>query len=127
MRVRSPAALHGGEGGGEIMSGAGGEAGVDADRGVEIGVDRAQDRGHRPAGRHPGHVHLAVDDTVLLDDLARDAGDYSWLALPTLLVRSLEPVPALLHIGVLRLRRIGDEESVRLGELVHTRSGREVV
>jgi hypothetical protein len=48
------------------VGGAGGETGVNADRGVQIGVGLTHDRGHRPACRHPGYVH-PVDIDVVLD------------------------------------------------------------
>src|SRR5919112_6407357 len=127
MPVRSPATLHGGKGGGEVLGGAGGETGVDADRGVQIGVSHSHNGGHRSAGRHPGHVYPAVGNVILVDDLARDAGDYGRLSLSTLLVRGLKPVPALLHVGILGLRGIGDKKGMLLGELVHARADREVV
>ena len=100
---------------------------MDADGGVEVGIGRAHDRGHRSPCRHPGYVHPAFGDLVVLYHLARDARDERWLATTTLLVRGLEPVPALLHVGVARLRGIRDEEGVLLGELVHAGARGEVV
>src|ERR671915_418316 len=44
-----------------------------------------------------------------------------------LLVRGLEPVPALLHVGVTCLRGIRDEEGVLLGVFVHAGARSEVV
>jgi hypothetical protein len=44
-----------------------------------------------------------------------------------LLVGGLEPVLALLHVGVARLRGIGDEERVLFGEPVHVGARGEVV
>jgi hypothetical protein len=56
---------------------------MDADRGVEVRICCPHDRGHRPAGRHPGHVHPAGVDVVLAKDLAGDTGDKRRLAAPT--------------------------------------------
>jgi hypothetical protein len=47
--------------------------------------------------------------------------------MPALLVRSLEPVPALVHVGALSLRGVCHEEDVLLGEPVHLGSGGDVV
>ena len=44
-----------------------------------------------------------------------------------LLIARVEPVPAPGGVGRLGLRRIGDEERLLLGEIVHPRAGREVV
>src|SRR3712207_7722014 len=60
-------------------------------RSIEVGVGLAHDRRHRPAGRHPDHVHSAIGDVVLVDYLARDSRDQRRLAAPALLVRNLEP------------------------------------
>jgi hypothetical protein len=78
--------LHGGEDGGEVVGSAGRKPEVDPDRGVQVGVGRPHDRGHRPAGRHPGDVDPAGINAVLTEDLARDAGDDGRLAPPALLV-----------------------------------------
>ena len=73
---------------------------MDADCGVEVGIGRAHDRGHRSSCRHPGYVHPAFGDLVLLYDLPRDARNERRFAPTPLLVRGLEPVPALLHVGL---------------------------
>ena len=60
-------------------------------------------------------------------DLARHAGQQRRFAAAAFLVRVLEPVPAALRIGLLRLRRIQHHEAVRLRHLVHRRAGGEIV
>src|SRR3712207_6768705 len=100
---------------------------MDADCGVELRVGLSHERRHRPTSRHAGHVHSAIGDVVLVDDLARDTGDKRRLAPPALLVRSLKPVPALVYVGALGLRGIGYEEDVFLGEHVHLGPGGDVV
>src|SRR4051812_45673664 len=102
---RSPL-VHRGERGGHVVGGAGGETRMDADRGVEIWVGLGHDRRHRPTSRHASHVYSAIGDVVLVDNLTRDARDQRRLAPPALLVRSLEPVPALVHVGALSLRGV---------------------
>ncbi len=92
---------------------------MNPDRGVEVGIDLPHDRGHRPAGRHPGHVYAVGIDVVLAEDFARDAGDNGWLALAAPLVRGLEPVPSPRAVGGGRLYGIGNEEGVLLGDRVH--------
>ena len=126
-RRRGSAPAHGGEGGGQVARRAAGEAGVHADRGVEVGVGRPHDGGRRAARREPGDVDARRVDRVVAHDLAGDAGDQRGLAPAALLVARVEPVPALLGVGGGRLRRVGDEEAVLLGERVHLGAGGEVV
>jgi hypothetical protein len=64
---------------------------------------------------------------VVAHDLAGDARDQRRFATVALLIAGIEPVPAPLRIGRLRLRRIGDQAAVLLGERVHPRAGGEVV
>src|SRR5918998_123711 len=115
-RVPAAPLSHRGERGGEIVGGAGGETGMDTDRGVVVGVSRAHDRVYCPASGHPGYVHLVGGNMVLADDLAGDAGDERRLSAPALLLGGLEPIPALRAVGAYDLGRIGDEEGVLLGE-----------
>jgi hypothetical protein len=100
---------------------------VDADRGVEVGIGRAHDRSHRSSCRHPSYVHPAFGDLVVVYHLSRDARNERRFAPTALLVRNLEPVPALLHVGVACLSGIRDEECVLLGEFVHAGARSEVV
>ena len=81
-----PPLVHRGERGGHVVSRAGGETRMDADRGVEVGVGLGHDRRHSPTSRHASHIHSAIGDVVLVDDLARDARDQRRLAPPALLV-----------------------------------------
>ena len=60
-------------------------------------------------------------------DRAGDAGDQRRLPALADLVAGREPVPAPLHVGRLRLRRIGDQEGLLLGQGVHPRAGGEIV
>ena len=118
---------HGGEGRRHVARGAAGEAGMHADRGVEIGVGRAHDGRRRAAGREPGDIDAPRVDRVVAHDLAGDAGDQRGLARVALLVARAEPVPALRRVRGRRLRRIDDETGVLFGERVHARAGGEVV
>ena len=123
-----PATLaHGGEGRGHVARGPHRQAGMDADRRVEVGIGRPHDRRRRPAGREPGDVDAPRVDRVLAHDLAGDAGDQRGLAPVAPLVGGAEPVPAALHVRRRVLRRIDDEAGALLGERVHPRAGREVV
>ena len=118
---------HGGERGGEVAGGAAREAGMHADRGVQIGVGHAHDGGGRGSGRQPGDIDAFGIDRVVAHDLPRDAGDQRGLALAMLLVVRAEPVPAFRGVGGGGLGRIGDQAGVLLGERVHPRACGEVV
>ena len=50
---------------GMSLGGTGGETGVHADRGVEVGIGRGHDRGRRPAGREPGDVDPPRVDRIV--------------------------------------------------------------
>src|SRR5215217_8796914 len=121
------ALAHRRERGGHVIGGPRGEPGVYADRRIEVWIGVAKDRCHRPSRRHPGNVNSTFFDLVLVHHLFRDAGDDGRLAPAALLVCGLEPVPASLHVGVPRLRRVGDEERVLLGEPVRAGAPGEVV
>ena len=69
-----------------------------ADRGVEIGVGVAHDRGRRASRRKPRDIDPPRIDRVVAHDLARDSRDQRRLPLIALLVALAEPVPALLHV-----------------------------
>ena len=100
---------------------------MDPDRGVEVGIGAAHDRGGSAAGGEPGDIDAARVDRVVAHDLARDPGDQGRLAAVALLVVRVEPVPALRGVGRAGLRRPGDQAAVLLGERVHARAGGEVV
>ena len=119
--------MHSGEGRRHILGGAGGETGVHADRGVEIGMGGCHDGGSRPAAEEPRNIDPLRVDRVLGHDLSGDARDQRGLAAVALLVLRLEPVPALGDVGRGRLGRVGHQTAMLLGQLVHARSGGEVV
>ena len=78
---------------------------VDAGRGVKLGIGRAQDRGHGPAGRKARHIDAGRVDGELRHDGAGDAREDRRLAFVALLVGEIEPVPAGRQIGARRLLR----------------------
>src|SRR5205807_6136157 len=82
------------EGGTEVLGGPAGQPGMYADRGIQVGIGRAHDRGHGPAGRHPRDVDALRINLVGGHHLLGDAGDQRRLALAAALVSGLEPVPA---------------------------------
>ena len=96
-----------------------GKPGVDAGRGVEIGIGRGHDRGHRAAGRQARHIDAGRVDGKLGHDGAGEAREDRRLARRRALVGELEPVPAGRAVGAPRLPRLGDEEAALLGERVH--------
>src|SRR3546814_13165919 len=77
------ALAHGGEGGGKVAGGPGGQAGMHADSGIEIGVGSSHDGRRRPAGREPGDVDAARADRVSTHDLLGDSRDQQGLGLTT--------------------------------------------
>ncbi len=121
------AVAHGGEGARNVARGAAGQARMNADRGIEIGIGGAHDRRRRAAGRQARHVDARRVDGMVEHDLSREVGDQAGLAFVPALVAGAEPVPALVGIRRLGLLRIGDEDIVRLGELVHARARREIL
>ena len=98
-----------------------------ADSGIQLRVGVAQDRRHRAAGGQPRGVDPVRIDRMLLHHLPRHAGQQRRLAASALLVAVLEPVPAALRIGQLRLRRVQHVHALRLGQLVHRGSRGEIV
>src|SRR5271163_2278758 len=73
--VRAASLAHGDERGGKIAGGAAGEARMNADGGVQVGVRRSHDGGTRPAGRQTGGIDALPIDRIVLHDLAGDARD----------------------------------------------------
>jgi hypothetical protein len=108
------------------MGGAVGQAGVDPDRGIQVGIGHRHDRGHGPTGREPGHVDAAGIDLIGAHDLAGDPCDQGRLAGAAALVGGLEPVPAPQGIGGGGLLGVGNQERVSFRELVHARARRKV-
>ena len=79
-----------------------------------------------PPAESPATYTRAGVDLVVGHDLAGDAGDDGRLARACLLVGAGEPVPVAAAVGRSRLLRVGDEEGVLLGEVVHPGAGGEV-
>ena len=100
---------------------------MDANRGVQVRVRVAHDRGGRSAGLEAGDIDASLVDRIMLRDLAGDARDQRGLALVALLVAHAEPVPAFRHVGGARLRRIDDEAIMLFSGRVHPRTGGEVI
>ena len=123
---RCAACAHGGEGRSDVVRGAVGDAGMHAGRGIQVGIGRCHDGGHRTAGGEPGDVHAGRIDRKLLRDLTGDAGDDRRLAGTGALVGWLKPVPVAAVVGRGGLLGVGDQEGVLLGELVHAGAGGEV-
>src|SRR5271156_1668056 len=86
--------VHGDERRGKIAGGAAGEARMNADGGVQIGVRRSHDGGGRTAGRQTAGIDALRIDRIVPHDLPGDAGDKRGFALATLLVADAKPVPA---------------------------------
>jgi hypothetical protein len=81
--------------GGNVAGRPAGQAGMHANRGVEVGVGYRQNSRGRSAGREPGGVNPIRVDRVVAHDLAVDAGDQRGLALASFLITRTEPVPTL--------------------------------
>src|ERR1700733_13486852 len=118
---------HGDERGGKIAGGAAGEARMNADGGVQIGVRRSHDGGTRPAGRQTAGIDALRIDRIVPHDLPGDAGDKRGFALASLLVIHAEPVPAFRLIGCARLLRVDNEAVLLFRQEVHPCAGREIV
>ncbi len=126
-RCRAGAVLHRGECGGDVVSRPLRQPGVDAGRCEEIGVLAAEDVGHRGAGGQTRHVDAARIGAVRRDDSLRHFGEQARFAAVAMLVGRCEPVPALRVVRARRLGRVQDQETALLGDLVHARTGREIV
>ena len=91
-----PPLLHGGEGRRHVAGRAAGQAGMDADRGIEIGIGRAHDGGRRAARRQAGDVDPARIDGESRMTCRVMPAISDGLAPVALLVGGAEPVPAFL-------------------------------
>ena len=100
---------------------------MNADGRIEVWVSRAHDCRRGTASRQAGDIHTPRPDPEVAHDLAGDARDQRGLALITLLIARVEPVPALGDIGRHVLRRISHEERLLFSEIVHPRTERKVV
>jgi hypothetical protein len=74
MRRDQATVLHGGIRGGQIVRRSVRRARMDAHRGVQVGVGRAQDHAHGRARRQPGDEDPARIDVIGGHDLAGEAG-----------------------------------------------------
>ena len=115
------------EGGDHITRRAIGQAGVNADRGVELGVCLAHHGRHRAASREARHKTREGSTSKLCDYRACDSGDDRRFANVPALITGAEPVPAGSCIVDGGLRRIRDQEAMRLGDRVHACADREIV
>ena len=97
-----------------------------ADTGVELRVGRGHHRCHGTACGESGDIHPAGFDLVVGHDLTGDACDDRGLARAGPLVGGGEPVPVAAAVGGGGLLRVGDEERVLLGKVVHPSAGGEV-
>src|SRR5215475_911449 len=100
---------------------------MDARRRVYVGVSIGHDRGHGAARGEAGNVDAAGVDRVLVDDVFGEPRDQGRLATAAVLVFGLEPVPVQPRIGAARLLRVGDQETVAFGQLVHSGAGGKVI
>jgi hypothetical protein len=82
---------------------------------------------HGGTGRQAGYEDSPLIDAVRPGYLANHSGDHRRLALVSLLIARLEPVPALGHVGACGLLRVENQESVLFGQPVHLRSTREII
>ena len=125
--VGAAARFHGGERGADVVRDAAGQAGMHADRGVEVRIGEAHDGRLRAARRESGDEDAPRVHGVVAHHFPGDAGDQRGLAAAAPLVARVEPVPALLGVGGGGLPRIGDQQPLVLRERVHARAGGEVV
>ncbi len=86
----------------------------------------AQHVGHGTAGREARHVDAGTVRLLLRDDVFGQRGEQGGLSASALLVLGLEPVPALLAMGTLRLLGVEHDASVLARMLVHARARREI-
>ena len=111
----------------QIRGGAGGEARMNPDGRIDLGVGLSHDRGHRAACRQAGDEDAARIDVVPSDHVLGHVGQDGGFSAAALLMAVLEPVPAALWIHAPRLRRVQDKESLFPRRLVHPGAGGEVV
>ena len=104
---------------GQVAGGGVGQSGVDADGGVQIGVDRGHHRGHRAPGGKPRHIHPFGIYVMALHDLGGDPGDERRLAGVAPLMTGGKPVPVPARVRRAGLLGVGDQEGLTLGEVIH--------
>ena len=118
---------HRDERGGKVAGGAAGQAGMNADGCVQVGVRRAHDGGSGPAGRQARDVDALRIDRMVPHDLAGDAGDQRGFAPAAALVARAKPVPALRLVGSAGLFGIDHEAILLFRQEVHPGAGGEIV
>ena len=91
----------------------------DDDRREAIGIGGAENHAHRRARRQPRRVGARAVDGVLARDMIDERHQRRRLAGAALLVRRIEPLPALERLRRRRLVGVEREEAVRLGDGVH--------
>ena len=118
---------HRDERGRKVAGGTAGQAGMYADRCVQVGIRRAHDGGSGPAGRQARDVDALRIDRMVPHDLAGDAGDQRGFAPAAALVARAKPVPALRLVGSARLFGIDHEAVLLFRQEVHPGAGGEIV
>src|SRR4029079_15617863 len=78
--------------------------------------------GGEPRHEYAGRIHIVGGDNLL-----SDAGNDGWLARASYLVLRHETIPTQRCVCRLGLGRIGDEKTMLLSEIIHSRSSRKVV
>ena len=126
-RGRARGAAHGSKGRGHVRGRPIGQAGVDADSGINLRIGRAQDCRHRAASRQASYIDHPGIGTERRRYGLRNPGENGRFPLAAHLVAGLEPVPARRLMGAHRLTRISDDEAIVFRKLVHPRSGGKVV
>ena len=121
---RGRLAAHRGEGGEDVVGGAGGQAGMDADGGEEVGVGPARTAAMAPPAERPAAKTRVGRRRTRGGRRGRPA------MMPARrrrgLVAGAEPVPAGEGLAR-RLLRVGDQAAARLGQHIHAGAGGEVV
>ena len=98
-----------------------------AHRREDLRIRRRHNGRHRTPSREPGNVDAARINAVLLDDCQRHAGEQRRFSPAPALVVVFEPVPTSLRVGVCRLLGVQHVKALRLCEIVHPRTGCEVI
>ena len=92
----------------------------------QVGIATPHDVGHGATGGQSGDIHARRIDAFLSHDRLRQRRQHGGLAVTAPLMLGLEPVPALLCVGMLRLLRIQHDKTLLARQCVHLRAGCEV-